>query len=762
MVRPALIWLLSSVLSLAWTSSRASAQEGISPETLAAVKDASVFIHVILGNMGGSGSGFVIRVQGGDVDIVTNHHVITPGKAGRPADALIKVVFQSGAAAERTVKARVIAFDEVADLAILRVSGLANPPKPIDAFHSVEPAETMALYTFGFPLGRGLAIDQGKNPAINVSRSSITSLRRKASGKLEFLQVDGSINSGNSGGPLVDVKGRLIGVCVSRFVDVSIDQINLVIPRAKLLGLLEGQSMILGLTLDKSEGANSKYKVEVTLADPWSKMKSVALLFAPLTASNRTGASDGEPLANARRVDLTISGDKATGDLSLATAQSVSDRRQWVQVHSVDGSGKSSYSKPLTWIFSNARIGSAYDLRTGQSITATADPNRLAAKPGITSKLPERDDASRGLIAPFYTVVFAPKKKLAITLDRDGTARVYDSTTFALKGSAKLAGPSAQAVLDANSGRLYAYVAVDGFLQFDRDDRAPRGQADLHLYDMKALLESKAADPDERPQPEALVPVATFPRNANVVGMCLSPNGKWIYALERTADAETGGPAKLVRINTVDKKPDMEVELAEGTDTLCLTRDGRTLYATARSGQGKGLLQVIEASSLELKRGLIIDREPNDVEATNGGFVLIACRGGTVLVAEMIKTRTVVGSWFAQATDPSIRLAADQKRVYVGDQRGGFSSVSSWILTGASKTQAATRTGALAAIGQNAPLLAGEMFLTPDGLSLLMRSGAVLPVGPRKPTAIGAGSASAKSKRIDEATTTSAKPKAIP
>ena len=241
--------------------------------------------------------------------------------------------------------------------------------------------------------------------------------------------------------------------------------------------------------------------------------------------------------------------------------------------------------------------------------------------------------------------------------------------------------------------------------------------------------------------------------------MAVSPGGKWIYALERERDVENGGPAKLIRISTADRKPDTELDLAEGTDNFCLSPDGRTLYATAKVG-GQGLLQVVEAVSLELRRTLRIDREPTDVDATSTGFVLIACRGGNIQVAEMVRIKGIVGSWQADGGEPSLRLSTDQKRVYTGDHRQFFGrTLFSWILTGNNKTQMATRTGGLLAVGQNAPSLSGELFVTPDGLWLMTRSGAVLGLGTKKlPTGI---SSTTKPKRIDDGSAGKAKPKPI-
>ena len=71
----------------------------------------------------------------------------------------------------------------------------------------------MPLAAFGYPFGRMLAADKGY-PAVSVNTGTITALRRKE-GKLSTIQLDASVNPGNSGGPVVDKKGNLIGIVVS-------------------------------------------------------------------------------------------------------------------------------------------------------------------------------------------------------------------------------------------------------------------------------------------------------------------------------------------------------------------------------------------------------------------------------------------------------------------------------------------------------------------------------------------------------------------
>ena len=72
-------------------------------------------------------------------------------------------------------------------------------------------SELQAVVAFGFPFGRALATEG--YPAITVSGVKISSLRRR-NGALHRIQLEGALNPGNSGCPVLDESGYVIGVVV--------------------------------------------------------------------------------------------------------------------------------------------------------------------------------------------------------------------------------------------------------------------------------------------------------------------------------------------------------------------------------------------------------------------------------------------------------------------------------------------------------------------------------------------------------------------
>jgi S1-C subfamily serine protease len=153
------------------------------------------------GSDGGLGSGFVVNGEG---EVATNAHVVTTGqgrdirKAGE-----VYVRFSDG----NQVPARVIGFDPFSDVALLRVDpkGLTLRPLPLGDVGSVDVGEPVAA--IGSPFGEESSLSIGVISATGRSIESLTGFQTNGA-----LQTDAAINSGNSGGPLLDAAGRVLGI----------------------------------------------------------------------------------------------------------------------------------------------------------------------------------------------------------------------------------------------------------------------------------------------------------------------------------------------------------------------------------------------------------------------------------------------------------------------------------------------------------------------------------------------------------------------
>jgi S1-C subfamily serine protease len=136
----------------------------------------------------GSGSGVIIREDG---VILTNEHVVRGARAVRV-----------GLADGRDFEAQVLGADPSIDIAILRVAARGLPAAPLGDSDRLEPGQS--AIAIGNPLGLERSVTRGVVSAVNRSPRGL--------GMDEMVQTDAAINVGNSGGPLLDSQGRVIGI----------------------------------------------------------------------------------------------------------------------------------------------------------------------------------------------------------------------------------------------------------------------------------------------------------------------------------------------------------------------------------------------------------------------------------------------------------------------------------------------------------------------------------------------------------------------
>jgi hypothetical protein len=188
-------------------------------DTVRKVKQSTAYLRVRLpdGDVG-QGSGFFALGPG---TLITNAHVVGMLRPGGPPRG-VEVVIHSGEAGEAKLAGTVVGVDRDNDLAVLRVGGdLSRLPAALPVDTTTKLTELQNVYIFGFPFG----VQLGKN--ITVSASSVTSLRRGADGVLKQVQVNGGMHPGNSGGPVTDSRGVVVGVSVA---GITGTQINFAVP----------------------------------------------------------------------------------------------------------------------------------------------------------------------------------------------------------------------------------------------------------------------------------------------------------------------------------------------------------------------------------------------------------------------------------------------------------------------------------------------------------------------------------------------------
>lgn len=141
------------------------------------------------------GSGFVISADG---YVVTNNHVISAGQRGAVVES-ITVTFPD----RREFKAKLIGRDVQSDLAVLKIEGTNLPFVRFGDSRQARVGDWVVA--IGNPFGVGSSVTAG-----------IISATHRVTGQGgaydRFLQTDASINRGNSGGPMFDLQGNVIGI----------------------------------------------------------------------------------------------------------------------------------------------------------------------------------------------------------------------------------------------------------------------------------------------------------------------------------------------------------------------------------------------------------------------------------------------------------------------------------------------------------------------------------------------------------------------
>jgi serine protease Do len=184
------------------------------------VKLSAVYIRCDMGrNQLAMGSGFFAARAG---YVITNAHVIGYGPKSIQKPNKVQVVVDSNGPRQRVLEAKIVGLDADEDLALLQVEGPDLPP-PLPFGRAADLVETQEVVIFGYPLGEVLGKD------ISVNQTTVSSLR-KENGSIAVVQVAGGMAPGNSGGPVTNKLGQVIGVSVA---GIKGTQINFAIPAEK-------------------------------------------------------------------------------------------------------------------------------------------------------------------------------------------------------------------------------------------------------------------------------------------------------------------------------------------------------------------------------------------------------------------------------------------------------------------------------------------------------------------------------------------------
>jgi S1-C subfamily serine protease len=293
------------------------------PQALYAARAPGVVtIYANLGVEGNAqGSGFVVRNDG---VILTNAHVITNVAETRSAVQGARAVYVEFADGER-VSARVVGWDLFSDVGVIRVSPSDHALDPVPLGDSSRVVVGEPVAAIGSPFGKQTSLSVG---VVSATGRSIDSLTAGGFAVANAIQIDAPINRGNSGGPLFDGDGRVIGINAQiQSTTGTAEGVGFAIPidlarRAldQLLATGRVRYAYIGVsTQDVTPGIAKRFRLGaergalVTRVEDGSPASS-----AGLRGGTRTEAFNGQ--------DITVGGDVivAIGGTKVASADDVS------------------------------------------------------------------------------------------------------------------------------------------------------------------------------------------------------------------------------------------------------------------------------------------------------------------------------------------------------------------------------------------------------------------------------------------------------
>ena len=197
-------------------------ENGIS-DAVEKVYDSVVIVQVYNnGRLYGTGSGFIFKNEGNKYYVMTNCHVITPAESVKIVLSDDSIIDTSIVGSDKYLDIGVIAFDSDKDIKVAEI-GSSEKAKVGDTVFTVGAPIDSSVYSWTVTRG----ILSGKDRQVTVSTNSNSNV---ADYVRTALTTDAVINSGNSGGPLCNSNGQVIGITNMKLVSTGIEGMSFAIP----------------------------------------------------------------------------------------------------------------------------------------------------------------------------------------------------------------------------------------------------------------------------------------------------------------------------------------------------------------------------------------------------------------------------------------------------------------------------------------------------------------------------------------------------
>ena len=180
-----------------------------------------------------SGSGFIVKISDKEVALLTNAHVIADAKT-------VNITFNNNAQYQAIVKS----CDTKADLALLAVDVTTIDAETLQEIKCVTLGDSDTLRLGQSVIAIGNALGYGQS----VTTGVVSALNRTMSGEdgttHTWIQTDAAINAGNSGGVLLDMNGRVVGINEAKIADTEVEGMGFAIPITYALATIDELSAV--------------------------------------------------------------------------------------------------------------------------------------------------------------------------------------------------------------------------------------------------------------------------------------------------------------------------------------------------------------------------------------------------------------------------------------------------------------------------------------------------------------------------------------
>ncbi len=250
-------------------------------ESVKKVYDASVVVTAYKdGKITSTGTGFVFKKDKNLAYILTNHHVIS---SALTTSGKVFVTFTDDTTHEVTV----VGSNQYDDIAVLSIE--ASKVKSVAKLGSSEKAEVGdTTFVIGAPMGtvyswtvtRGILSGKDRLVEVSVANKNVVDY------VMRVLQTDAAVNSGNSGGPLCNINGEVIGVVSLKVISSGVEGMGFAIPVEDAMeyanALVEGKDV-------------SRPYIGITMLDANNRMHAVKYHITPRTGVIVETTTGGSP-----------------------------------------------------------------------------------------------------------------------------------------------------------------------------------------------------------------------------------------------------------------------------------------------------------------------------------------------------------------------------------------------------------------------------------------------------------------------------------